>query len=216
MNFLNKLLMISTVFSLMLIINGCGRDSFFGQNLIKNGDAEAGPTVLFDKIGERQTPQHWTDVEGMMCISQYDKYEEEYGPIAESEARGRGKNYFWGGKVAHSVIEQIADVSDVSKWIDKGVVKFELSGILGGYKAQNDRAFLLAEFLDKNDVVLGTAQIGPVTNSDRNNVTTMVFRKNTGNVPIGAQSIRFELNAIRTEGTDNDGYADKLSMVLRK
>jgi|SRR6056297_166064 len=190
------------------------QDSFFGFNLIKNGDGEEGPTVLFDEIEKRQTPHQWTDVAGEVCISEYGKG--AGGELAEAEIRGEGENYFWGGKVSNSSIEQIADVSEGSEWIDEGVVTFELSGVLGGYRKQNDRAFLLAEFLDKNGVVLDSAQIGPVTNGDRNNVTTMVLRESAGSVPEGTQSIRFQVNAIRVEGTANDGYADDLSMVLRK
>lgn len=189
------------------------QDSFFGVNLIKNGDAEEGPAVLFDEIEKRQPPHHWTDIEGEMCISKYGKG--AGGELAEAESRGDGENYFWGGKVGNSTIEQIVDLSEASEWIDKGIVTFELSGLLGGYRRQNDRAFLLAEFLDKNGGVLASVQIEPVTNADRNNATTMVFRETTGNVPEGTQSIRFELNAIRAEGTANDGYADELSMVLR-
>lgn len=188
--------------------------SFFGTNLIKNGDAEEGLTVLFDEIEKRETPHRWIDVEGEMCISEYGKG--AGGELAEAEIRGEGENYFWGGKVSNSSIEQIVDVSEGSVWIDEHVVTFELSGVFGGYRKQNDRAFLLAEFLDKNGVVLDSVQLGPVTNADRNNVTTMVFRETTGNVPEGTQSISFQLNAIRVEGTANDGYADDLSMVLRK
>jgi len=211
------------VIAIVITMAGCAslekvgtqsQDSFFGSNLIKNGNAEEGPTVLFDEIEERQTPHYWNDVEGEVCISEYGKG--AGGELAEAEIRGAGENYFWGGKVSYSEIEQIADVSEGSEWIDKGVVTFELSGFLGGYRRQNDRAVLLAEFLDKNGVVLASVQIGPVTNADRNNATTMVFRETTGNVPEGTQSIRFQLNAIREEGTANDGYADDLSMVLRK
>lgn len=187
-------------------------DSFFGPNLIKNGDAEAGPSIASD--GKRQMLNYWADVEGQMWISRYG--EGAGRELAEADVRGEGENYFWGGKNTNSTVEQMTDVSPIQQEIDAGKVSYELSGLLGGYRSQNDRAKLVADFLDAGKDVLHSTQIGYVTNADRDNVTRMMRKESTGTVPRNTRTIRFRLIAVGEEGANNDGYADELSMVLRK
>ncbi|MCF8339290.1 MAG: hypothetical protein K9I74_15035 [Bacteroidales bacterium] len=211
---MKKLKLIIGILIILPILNmsKCKQDDFFNQNLIKNGNAEQGPAVPINGSETRQLPNHWSDVEGEMWISKYGEGAGG-GGIADSDYRGEG-NYFWGGKVSNSIIEQTIDVSSVLDKIDDGNVTYELSGLLGGWRHQNDRSKLLAEFLDSDSTVLDSAQIGPVTNKDRDNNTRMVRKESSGIVPEGTRSIRFRLTAIRVGGTNNDGYADELSMVL--
>lgn len=201
------------VFSFVMV--SCEKDEpddFFNINIIKNGDAEEGPAVPID--GTRQLPKHWSDVEGKMWIS---KYGEGAGSeLAEADVRGKGDNYFWGGKNTNSTIEQIVDVSPIQQEIDAGNVSYELSGLLGGYRSQNDRAKLTADFLDTGSDIIQSTQINFVTNVDRDNVTRMVRKVSTGTVPISTRKIRFRLIAVLEEGANSDGYADELSMLLRK
>jgi len=193
---------------------GCTQDALFNKNIIKNGDAEKGPAVPINGNVTRQLPEHWTDVEGKMWIS---KYGEGAGrELAEADVRGKGENYFWGGKNSNSTIEQMADVSPIQQEIDAGKVSYELSGLLGGYRSQSDRAKLVADFLDAGNDVIQSTQIDFVTNEDRNNVTRMMRKVSSGTVPINTRTIRFRLITLIEEGANNDGYADELSMVLRK
>lgn len=209
---LNQLIICAIIVLSMIIAGGCEQDGSFNKNIIKNGDAEAGPSIAHD--GKRQIPNYWTDVEGQMWIS---KYGEGAGrELAEADVRGEGENYFWGGKNTNSTIEQLADLSSIKQEIDAGKVSYELSGLLGGYRSQNDRAKLVADFLDANRDVIQSTQIGFVTPGDRDNVTRMVRRESTGPVPVNTRIIRFRLIAVLEEGANNDGYADDLSMVLRK
>jgi len=198
----------------MIIVGGCTQDALFNKNIIKNGDAEEGPAVPINGNVTRQLPEHWTDVEGKMWIS---KYGEGAGrELAEADVRGKGENYFWGGKNSNSTIEQMADVSPIQQEIDAGKVSYELSGLIGGYRSQSDRAKLVADFLDAGNDVIQSTQIDFVTNEDRNNVTRMMRKVSSGTVPINTRTIRFRLITLIEEGANNDGYADELSMVLRK
>lgn len=81
---------------------------------------------------------------------------------------------------------------------------------------QGDNATLIVQFKDHSGKALGTAQIGPVSIADRKNQTQLVQRSTTGNVPQGSVTLVVTLRMLRTFGTDNDGYADNLSLILRK
>ena len=211
---LNQLIIYAFIISSMIIIEGCTQNALFNKNIIKNGDAEEGLAVPINGNKTRQLPEHWTDVEGQMWIS---KYGEGAGSeLAEADVRGEGENYFWGGKHTSSTIEQIADVSPIKQEIDAGKVSYELSGLLGGYRSQSDRAKLAVDFLDAGSDIIQSTQIGFVTNKDRNNVTRMIHKVSTGSVPVNTRTIRFRLIAVLREGANNDGYADELSMVLQK
>jgi len=210
---LNQLIIYAIIVLSITIVGGCEQDGMFNKNIIKNGDAEAGPSIAGE--GKRQVPNYWTDVEGQMWISIYG---EGAGgsEIAEADVRGEGENYFWGGKNTNSTIEQLVDLSSIEQEIDAGKVSYELSGLLGGYRSQNDRAKLVVDFLDANHDVIQSTQIGFVTAGDRDNDTRMVRRESTGIVPVNTGIIRFRLIALLEAGANNDGYADDLSMVLRK
>ena len=210
---LNQLIIYAIIVLSITIVGGCEQDGMFNKNIIKNGDAEAGPSIAGE--GKRQVPNSWTDVEGQMWISIYG---EGAGgsEIAEADVRGEGENYFWGGKNTNSTIEQLVDLSSIEQEIDAGKVSYELSGLLGGYRSQNDRAKLVVDFLDANRNVIQSTQIGFVAAGDRDNVTRMVRRESTGIVPVNTGIIRFRLIALLEAGANNDGYADDLSMVLRK
>jgi len=211
---LNQLILCAFIISSMIIGGGCTQDALFNKNIIKNGDAEEGLAVPINGNETRQLPEHWTDVEGQMWIS---KYGEGAGrELAEADVRREGENYFWGGKNSNSTIEQMADVSPIQQEVDAGKVSYELSGLLGGYRSQSDRAKLVADFLDAGNDVIQSTQIGFVTNMDRNNVTRMMRKVSTGTVPINTRTIRFRLITVIEEGANNDGYADELSMVLQK
>ena len=98
--------------------------------------------------------------------------------------------------------------------IDSGFAPFTLSGFLGGFASQTDNAVLSATFNDGLGSLLGSASIGPVTNSDRGNATGLLLRSASGAVPTGTRTIDILLTFTRNQGTDNDGYADNLSLVI--
>lgn len=126
----------------------------------------------------------------------------------------RGVGFFAGGATGSSGLRQTADVSSAASAIDAGGVTYNLSGWLGGYASQNDRVGLTATFQDGSGRSLGTGQIGPVTNTDRGNVTEFLQRTATGSVPAGTRSIRLDMAFTWTAGNTTDGYADNLSLTL--
>ncbi|HWF26455.1 MAG TPA: amidase family protein [Solirubrobacteraceae bacterium] len=98
--------------------------------------------------------------------------------------------------------------------IDGGTASYDLSGWLGGYGSQNDRVALVATFLNSSGASLGTTQIGPVTNTDRGNVTEFLQRTATGSIPVGTRQIKLDLDFTWTAGQTTDGYADNLSLTI--
>jgi hypothetical protein len=182
------------------------------DNLIVNGDAEggAGSASGFDVIAA----PGWTTV-GSATVVQYGigggfPATTDPGPVS------RGLNFFAGGpNNAASSMNQLLDVSSSAGSIDSGLVAFALEGFLGGFSSQRDNAVLTASFLDGLSGVLGSASIGPVSNTDRSDLTGLLARSTNGIVPVGTRGIQFDLSHTRVDGSYDDGYADNLSLILR-
>jgi hypothetical protein len=127
----------------------------------------------------------------------------------------RGACFFCGGTAPLSAIDQVIDVADLHAEVDAGFVVFDLSGWFGGFLGQRDLASMTARFLDEGGAVLGESAIGPVTHADRGDATGLHHRQARGSVPRHTRRIAVRLTAEAATG-DNDGYADKLSLVLRR
>src|ERR1035441_8022768 len=89
-------------------------------------------------------------------------------------------------------LTQTVSVAADQRQIDAGQATFDLSGWLGGHGSENDRAALIATFLDSVGGALGSRQIGPVTNADRGDVTAFLPRRRIGQVPAGTRAIRLD------------------------
>ena len=98
--------------------------------------------------------------------------------------------------------------------IDAGGDPVTLSGFLGGFDGQDDDMVVTAFFLDSSHISRGMLTIGPVTEPDRDGVTTLLFRSASGVIPEGTRSIVVQMDATRFEGSYDDGYADNLSLVV--
>ena len=179
-------------------------------NLIVDGDAEAATCSLSGY--EETTAPGWTISSGgpnAVCFNNTGGF-----PGAATPGAQAGGAYFTGGTRGNSSLTQTADVSADAAAIDAGTATFNLSGWLGGYTSQNDRVALVATFQNAAGGALGTTQIGPVTNSDRGNVTEFLARSTTGPIPAGTRSIRLDLDFTWTAGQTTDGYADNLSLTV--
>lgn len=184
--------------------------SVFGSNLIVNGDAEAGAG---SNEGNQVTVPDWTTTSTFTAV-QYGASGGFPSPT-DPGPTNRGNNFFAGGPGgALSTAMQTIDVSSGASTIDLGNTKFTLSGFLGGFADQRDNAVLSITFRASNDTSLGTASIGPVSNTDRNNLTGLLFRSDDGTVPTGTRLIDVTLTDTRLDGSYNDGYADNLSLIL--
>jgi hypothetical protein len=173
-----------------------------GDNLIVNGDAEAGMAG-------------WTAFGGVDLFSAV-----AYGPNwVQSFQPGpeeRGLNLFVGGSgVAYVAAYQLADLSAfAAAELGSGQLGYSLQGWLGGWLEQSDNAQLTVQFLDTQSAIVGTAVLGPAMPQDRGNETGLFFFSTAGQVPVGTSAIQFVLEMARTSGGDNDGYADNLSFTL--
>jgi exodeoxyribonuclease III len=184
-----------------------------GVNLISNGGAEGNPgtSSLFDRV-----ITDWeTSTTNTAATSQlYNK-----PPFAPAIAGG-GANYFHGGNMfataaeSHSIGQKIS-LSDLTAGIDLGLARYDLSGYFGGATNQSDTASLTATFLDALGASLGRVTIGNVTAAERQNITRLLQRSTSGEVPMFTRDI--DLTLTFTKGTENgvnDGSADNLSLVI--
>jgi hypothetical protein len=191
---------------------GVATDSLtLGTNLIVNGDAESGPGITTSS--QTVTIPSWTVTGGAPVAIQYGAS----GGFPSASTPGpsnRGANFFGGGNAASAGLSQNIDVSTLASQIDAGTVHYDLNGWLGGWSNQNDQCSLKVTFLGSSGSSLGSAQIGPVTSSDRGNVTEFLYRDTAGAVPQGTRSVQAVLSFKRSSGTFDDGYADDLSLVF--
>ncbi|HEX8612619.1 MAG TPA: PEP-CTERM sorting domain-containing protein [Telluria sp.] len=181
-----------------------------GQNLIVNGDAEAGAG---SQDGGAVVVPGWSVSGGLTSVN----YGASGGFPAPGDAgpQNRGKNFFAGGvDTPASRAVQVIDLSAYSGAINGGHSQFDLSGWLGGYSTQSDNASLTAVFRDKNGNALFSQSLAPVGVGDRGGLTGLVFRDSHGLIPVGAALVDIVLDMRRTEGSYNDGYADNLSFSV--
>jgi streptogramin lyase len=140
---------------------------------------------------------------------------------ALSDQIGGERSFAWGGhmvaNVGSSKAIQLVDVAREAVAIDDGRATATLSGLLGGKAAEEDNAKVNALFLSGAGDQLGSAQIGPVSAADRQNVTTLLPRSTDPPVPVpaGTRAIRVVATSTRVNGgATNDGYFDNLSLTL--
>lgn len=180
---------------------GSAHAANLGENLIVNGDAEAGTTG-------------WTAFDGTPLFGAVE-YSSNWVLPSQPGPVDRGLNLFVGDSGnAFAAAWQAVDVRSLAASINAGAVTYNLSGWLGGWAAQTDNALLYVQFQNASAVDLGTAILGPVTPGDRGNATGLVFRTVDGALPAGTTSVLFSLSMERTGGGDNDGYADNLAFTL--
>ena len=197
--------------NLSLILNSGGpATSLFNTNIIVNGNADA-PTGS-------QKSDFALDMPGWVrsanfTIEQYVAMD-DLAPTDPGPA-DRGAAYFYGGPSNElSTATQDIDLSAAATQIDTGKVTFNFSGWIGGYSSQNDNMTVKAEFRNWAGIALGSATLGPVSSADRNGVSSLLQRTQSGGVPVGTRYARITLTSVRTDGGDNDGLGDSISLTL--
>ena len=138
------------------------------------------------------------------------------GPVATDPGPAdRGTNFFFGGNDVSTSLTQTISLSSFTALIDSGSASYDLSGWLGGYAFQRDNTVVTATFKDAGSVDLGSAAtLGPVTNTDRNNITGLFFRQTGTALPVGTRTVTIQMDFTRVDGAFNDGYADSLSFKV--
>jgi hypothetical protein len=179
-------------------------------NLLVNPGADAGPGAA-DAVTQLPLPG-WT-VESTFTAVQYGSPGSP--TLADATALGGGANFFAGGPGgATSAATQVVDVSGAAAEIDAGKVAATLSALLGGYSGQTDHAAVTATFLNAAGAPAGAVGLPTVTSTDRNLTTTLIARTASGALPAGTRQIAVRIDAIRDQGSYNDGYIDNVSLVL--
>jgi hypothetical protein len=159
--------------------------------------------------------------------------------VSDAGPPTEGMNFFGGGpNDTVSTFTQTISLASYTADIAQGHVSFTVSGWLGGFSSQDDNAVLTLYWLDAADAsvvgaagdagavsadggdaslppgALASATIGPVTPSQRSEATGFVLQTTTGTVPSGTVAVEVQLVMTRYDGTNNDGFADDLSLTL--
>jgi hypothetical protein len=139
-------------------------------------------------------------------------------PTSNCAPPGSGEQFFGGGPVATSTLAQIVDLSEAASDIDAGTVPYTLSGSLGGFILDPSAASVTVDFLDANQLWLGSGQLKPVTLLDRGLLKTELLQRETsGTIPEGTRSARVVVNlkdCNPATGDYNNAYADNLSFTV--
>ena len=129
-----------------------------------------------------------------------------------------------------STATQLIDVSS----LNPGGHNFELSGLLGGYSTQGDFAAVTAAFEDASGNTIASAQIGPVTETERvasadylaylahqyaaANPTAdsgLLPAQTFGTLPVGTAKVLITVSATAiSTGNDSNGIADDLNFTI--
>lgn len=169
-------------------------DVIYGQNLVVNGNAEAGVSG-------------WSGYTGYDMVQSVD-YGNNWVLPTQPGPADRGNKMFAG----------LGQYAVATQTLDFGVAtaktsSYSLSGWLGGWTNQGDNALFFVQFLDAANNEIGNASIGPVTPQDRGNQTGLFYRESVGIMPAGTSKLSFWLSMERLASNDNDGYADNLSFI---
>lgn len=182
------------------------------KNLIKNPGGEA--STGSSSYSVEAKPASWNTT-GKFSVIKYSIGTS--GDINSSDGNviGGGKNFFGGGPTgANSSAFQDIDVSNLASQIDSGSLTADLSGYLGGFSSQNDRMTVTADFFSGGSSLLQTLAIGPVTNSNRSNISKFLFRNASSAVPAGTRRVRITMFSVLASGFSVDGYADNLDFRI--
>src|ERR1022692_3264148 len=189
----------------------------FGSNLIVNGGAEAvsgsnGTSAVASVPGWQRT--------GGCNVYAYASAFQNVHAIQQTDIvpRGAGQNYFAGGATAANCTftqSPAIDVSAGANTIDAGTATYEVSGYFGGYSSDKDNATMTVVFQNAGGSSLATVTIGGVGPTDRaDQKSGLYFRRSIGLVPTGARKATVTLNMTTVDGSQNEAFADNLSLIL--
>jgi hypothetical protein len=186
--------------------------NFDGSNLITNagGEADAG------RNGSNQGV--WLPITGWTGNASLGVYSDTWYEQPGGANPNKETNFFYGGYSQPSsstawttTLTQTIDISSQSAAIDAGLANFVVSGWFGGWNAQEDTAKLITEFWDANNNLLESWTIGGPNAAARNNVATMLFSEEDGEIPTLARSVKLTISLEKAAGgSANDGAADSL------
>jgi hypothetical protein len=192
-------------------------------NVLVNAGAESGVSIL--TTGEGPAPPAWTRTGAFSQV--------RYGAVARTAqgaditlptreagvALGGGGAFFSAGPGEGGRLLQRIDVTESAAEIDTGLASASLSGLLGGYGADDDEVRVTATFRDPAGNPLSALDLGAVTAVDRGNATNLLHRSAAGAIPQRTRAVDVEITGTRVSApgsaeTYADAYADNLALVL--
>jgi Bacterial Ig domain len=197
------------------------------ENLIINGDAEAGPAGSGNYV---------SDLPGWPLVPPLRFTVVAYGtagfPSQAEAPPGAGNQFFAGGpdvspqnpaapnipdSTSNFSIQSVPLPSDWSAAVDAGTVTFDLSGDIGSIGSLEDTGVFSASCYDAGGTFLTSTTFKGVSALERGGKTGFVRRAATVEMPRLTRSIRVALTLIRTRGRFqyNVGLADNLSLMLK-
>lgn len=195
----------------MLVASAAGQAGTT-PNLLANGDAEL-QLCTRDWTAQTSVPG-WRVLRGAASVLCYSAFQF----TGESPATPQGQpigNALFAAPGADAAIEQVVDVTAAAAGIDTGAVRFDLSGLLGGWRDRPERATLTAIFLDADGVATGDPVV--IADADakmRHNLTGLVLRRAKGTVPARTRRIAVTLQFLSGMTSFQNAYADDLSLTL--
>jgi hypothetical protein len=182
-------------------------------NIIRNPGAEAGSGSA---DGSTVPVPSWTVKKGSSFTAVQYGASGGFPTSASPGPKSRGANFFAGGPDARANAQTATQTDGLAAYA--GVIAagatFTLEGYLGGFATQADHVTVTVTWENSSGVTLGTAVIGPVTQSQRHGVTGLLHRSLTGSVPAGSAKALVTIKCVRNSGAYNDGYADNLSLTI--
>lgn len=190
--------------------------NFFNNELVINGSAEI--------IDSNRELVGWIKSEGSelsITAKTYSNasFSNSFIPEGENESSwlfcGKGNGIFSSeGSSSYQIIEI---PSDATEYIDKGITKAYMSALIGGYESQNDNITINYYFYNNSENIIKTTKLGPVYADERNNQTKLIKKSESLTVPSGTRKIKIEIIAEeKNVGSDVDGYADNISLIIKK
>ncbi len=174
-------------------------------NAVRNGNAESGRAATSDS--SVVAPAGWKTT-GKFTAVRYGGSGLPSSSVAK--AIHGGKAFFAGGPGNRSS----SATQTVS--LGSGYRTAVLSAALGGWTSQPDAATVRYRWLDATGKLLATSVLGPVTPAQRGNATKLIAVHKTVKLPAKARRVAITIAAIRGSGSYNDGYADNVSLRLRR
>jgi len=187
-------------------------DAATSPNLIVNGDAEAHRCTR-DWTAETPVPG-WRVVRGAASVLCYSAFAFVGETPVTPATPPQGKALF-AAPGADTAMEQSVDVGAAREGIDRGAVRFELSGWLGGVDDRPERATLTAVFLDNEGHAAGAPVIlaGPDA-AARTYTTGLVAEKASGAVPARTRRIVVTVAFVSGMTSFQNAFADNISLTL--
>ena len=190
----------------------------FKQNLIVNGDAEAGPSVASGTSATKVNVPQWTTVGGF-TVGSYDGegflQKNDFGPL------NRGKQFFYGGPGgAVSSASQVVDLSAAATEIDAGLVQFHYSGYLGltgGSYGNIDEINIAVDFQDASGATLLHAIANGPSHDDADICGVgLLERSVSGSLPpkVRKAKVTIYLSTGGSGAIASNYAADNISLVL--